>query len=174
MKKRMILWMTAVVCTLSLIGCGGVHSDVEAPESGEQDVAETVESGEQDVAETVESGGQDVAETAESGEQDVVLVEERGRKYLVLPVSGKKIFVPGDCTAYVGRINADLLRAAEEKIGERRNAEFYIGRDQEGNLLLCAEVIVDLTPVYESGEDFMGGGCGIDHEHIFFSERITE
>ena len=51
---------------------------------------------------------------------------------------------------------------------------FCIGRDQEGNLLLCAEVIVKITPAIESGGDFMGGGCGIDHEHIFFSERITE
>ena len=60
------------------------------------------------------------------------------------------------------------------KKGYPSSSGFCIGRDQEGNLLLCAEVIVDLTPVYESGEDVAVGGCGIDHEHIFFSERITE
>ncbi len=60
------------------------------------------------------------------------------------------------------------------KKGYSSSSGFCIGRDQEGNLLLCAEVIVKITPAIESGEDFMGGGCGIDHEHIFFSERITE
>ena len=113
--------------------------------------------------------------------RDPVITEENGKMYLTLPLSNEKVRIPEGCSAYAAHIDAELLREAEERLqGEiaeySNNSGFYIGKDEEGNLLLCVEVIVQITPDQASvpRDEYVDGGCGVDHEHIFFSERITE
>lgn len=102
------------------------------------------------------------------------LVEEDGQQYLILPVSKERVKIWDEQTQYLDDIDLDLLKAAEERISREisqysQNSGFYL-QIEEGVLFLYAEVIVDITP--PSGTD--GGGCGVDHEHRFFKERITK
>lgn len=104
------------------------------------------------------------------------LIEEEGKQYLILPISKTKIRIRDKQTEYVDDIDVDLLRTAEEKIsGEisqfTNRAGFYL-QSNKGYLCLCAEVIVELDTPVES--ELSVEGCGIDHEHKFFGERITK
>ncbi len=76
----------------------------------------------------------------------------------------------------------ESLEDAKEKIKEQ--AQKY-GEDIEDGMLhyteidgyicLCLEIIVDIDPpTYETDENETAGGCGIDHEHVFFSEQICK
>ena len=73
---------------------------------------------------------------------------------------------------YLNGINLLLLAAAELKIKsqmEQYNTEYYFYVYViDGVVWLNAEAIVDIDP--PTGE---GGGCGIDHEHIFLKEKIS-
>ena len=103
------------------------------------------------------------------------LVEEDGAYYLILPISGKKIgilyseYAPND----LERIDITLLMAAEAKLNAQMasyNVDDHLyAAAYSGEIWLCAEVIVYLDP--PNGE---GVGCGIDHEHIMFEEKITK
>lgn len=103
------------------------------------------------------------------------LIEEDGKQYLILPISKEKVRVSNSYTQYLDDIDLDLLKAAEKKIREELSqysdtqVDFYL-QDREGYLYLTAEIIVDITPP-SGAED---SGCGIDHEHKFFEERITK
>lgn len=110
---------------------------------------------------------------------NAAVTQRDGKTYVVLPVSGEELVVPEDCAPYAERIDGALLRAAEEAIAQEiaaypENSGFYVGKDDEGHLLLCVEAIAPIERVPETGEDVVDGGCGIDHEHRLFSERITE
>ena len=102
------------------------------------------------------------------------LVEEDGKYYLILPASGEKIYLRNaeDDMYYLNGINLLLLAAAELKIKsqmEQYNTEYYFYVYViDGVVWLNAEAIVDIDP--PNGE---GGGCGIDHEHIFLKEKIS-
>lgn len=102
------------------------------------------------------------------------LVEEDGKYYLILPASGEKIYLRNaeDDMYYLNGINLLLLAAAELKIKsqmEQYNTEYYFCVYViDGVVWLNAEAIVDIDP--PNGE---GGGCGIDHEHIFLKEKIS-
>ena len=50
---------------------------------------------------------------------------------------------------------------------DKENSGYYLSFDDEGYLCLSCEVIVQL-----SGGADGDGGCGIDHEHKFFTARI--
>ena len=92
----------------------------------------------------------------------------------VTQVSGYSV---GKYACYLETATAEAFAAAEEKLGGDRS-ELYLTVDSEGWLCLCKEEIVSIfvTPeTDESGnvlEDAPTSGCGIDHEHVFYTERI--
>ena len=92
----------------------------------------------------------------------------------VTQVSGYSV---GKYACYLETATAEAFAAAEEKLGGDRS-ELYLTVDSEGWLCLCKEEIVSIfvTPeTDESGnvlEDAPTSGCGIDHEHVFHTERI--
>ena len=97
------------------------------------------------------------------------LTEENGQQYLILPTSKQKVTVYEEHMPYLEKIDADLLKAAEEKITEEvarytEDVEHFYLQKEDGHLLLCVEVIVDV----ENPTSFT------DHEHKFFKERITK
>ncbi len=76
----------------------------------------------------------------------------------------------GEYAAYLPYATEDKIRAAEEKLTEQiekydESSGFYLTIDSEGYLCLHTEIIVKYENVF-------GGGCGIDHDHKFFTERI--
>lgn len=109
--------------------------------------------------------------------------EEDGDQYLVLPVSGQRVMIWDNQKPYVKDIDGNLLKAAEEKITEEvsgysDNGGFDL-QVYEGYLCLYVEVIVKLDPPVpdisvDGTEEHEMQGCGIDHEHRFFRERITK
>ena len=79
---------------------------------------------------------------------------------------------------YLPYISEESIKEAEDKLKKslekhNRNSGFYISIDNEGYLCLSAEVIVEYEVSDTDGDGFIEGGCGIDHEHIFYSERIS-
>ncbi len=71
------------------------------------------------------------------------------------------------------------VEAAKAKIDEKaasyNETPHYYFIEEEGYLCLCTELIVNIDPPnYETDDDgtVIDGGCGIDHDHIFFTERI--
>ncbi len=70
-------------------------------------------------------------------------------------------------TKFLKTATEQAVRAAEERLsaksGEENRFHFYLEIDDEGYLCLYTEVIVDLEVPNE---------WGVDHEHIFYSERI--
>ena len=122
------------------------------------------------------------SETASEVEVQIE-TEEDGDQYLVLPVSGQRVLIWDNQKPYVKDIDGNLLKAAEEKITEEvsgysDNGGFDL-QVYEGYLCLYVEVIVKLDPPspdipVDGTADYVLDGCGIDHEHRFFSERITK
>ena len=102
------------------------------------------------------------------------LLNENGTHYLILPISKEKIWIWDEqIIPYLDDIDFTLLKAAEEKISRdvsqhSDQASFYLQLD-DGHLWLSAEVIVDIAAPANGDE-----GCGIDHEHLFFGEQITQ
>ena len=77
----------------------------------------------------------------------------------------------GEYAAYLPYATEDKIREAEEKLTKQleqydSHSGFYLSIDFEGYLCLNAEVIIKFENIFNSG------GCGIDHEHKFFKERI--
>ena len=105
------------------------------------------------------------------------IIERDGEQYLVLPISGEEVYIYGDYKSYVMRTDLQMLRAAEEKIsGElsKYSGEpaWYLEKG-DGQLFLTVEMIVDLEPPTSDDGEYEMGGCGIDHDHLFFREPIT-
>ena len=104
---------------------------------------------------------------------------EDGAYILTLPNSGETIKLRNEQILYVPYITDELVETAENKINEAVSAysnssDFYL-QINDGYLCLVVEVIKQLDPPasQETEGEVVGGGCGIDHEHLFFSERIT-
>ena len=77
----------------------------------------------------------------------------------------------GEYAAYLPYATEEKIRAAEEKLEKQlekydERSHFYLSIDGEGYLCLNAEIIIKYEGTFE------GGGCGIDHDHKFFTERI--
>ncbi|MBQ8407312.1 MAG: hypothetical protein IJY39_00460 [Clostridia bacterium] len=83
----------------------------------------------------------------------------------------------GEFSKYIGdKTFMNALSAAKKSIeiqtaSNNKPNHFYF-TEQDG--YLCPEIIVDIdSPEYQTDENgYSYGGCGIDHEHIFFSEKI--
>ena len=81
----------------------------------------------------------------------------------------------GEYSCYLEIATAEAFRVAEQKIGQ----DGYLTIDSEGYLCLSKEEIINFGAAYpetdENGEVVEGAptsGCGIDHEHVFYHERI--
>lgn len=104
--------------------------------------------------------------------------KENGAYILTLPKSGERIKLENEERLYAPFITDELVTAAENKITDAvskysNHSGFYL-QINDGYLCLTAEVIkkIDITASTEEG-GFAEYGCGIDHEHLFISERIT-
>ena len=78
----------------------------------------------------------------------------------------------GQYAVYLPYVTADKINEAEERLTKQveqydEHSGFYLSIDDDGYLTLNAEVIVKLNGIFNGD-----GGCGIDHEHKFFTERI--
>ena len=105
--------------------------------------------------------------------------DEDGMYYLILPQSKDKIKIRDEQRLFVPYISDSLVESAEKKIANdiskyNNNSGYYL-QVTEDYLCLAVEVIKQLDPSasQDTGDEVVGGGCGIDHEHLFFSERIT-
>ena len=70
------------------------------------------------------------------------------------------------------------VRAAVERLcfnNDIGSAAYYF-EFIDGKLYVCCEVIVSLTPppavTDEEGNEYVDGGCGIDHDHVFYKEEV--
>ena len=105
------------------------------------------------------------------------LTEKDGVYTLTLPQSGEEIELRNERADFVPYITSDLVEAAERKITEdvsdySRHSDFYL-QITDGYLCLVSEVIKNIDPPVTS-DGYEIGGCGYDHEHLFFSERISD
>lgn len=103
-------------------------------------------------------------------------------KFIIrLPILGKEIKVRDEYVRYLPLIDDALLEVADKTINEKTSQykeepAYYLQVDSLGYLCLATEQIVDIDPPktqFGDGE-VIGGGCGIDHDHVFFSERISK
>ncbi len=99
------------------------------------------------------------------------ITKENGKYILTLPESKKTLKLDDSEDDFVNYISDSLVEAAEKKITEDTakysdSPHFYLSVNDDGELYLAAEVIYYLD---EPNENV---GC-FDHEHLFFSERIT-
>lgn len=102
--------------------------------------------------------------------QNCLAKNEDGEYEIRLPVSGQTVRIRDEQVRFVPYIDDELVRTAEQSITEQvsrysDNSGFYL-QVTEDYLCLIVEVIHQLD---EPDENV---GC-IDHEHLFFSERIT-
>ena len=115
----------------------------------------------------------------EQPKQAQCLSEENGVYKLMLPKSKEVIELYEEQESFVPYITDELVETAENKINEAVSAysnssDFYL-QINDGYLCLVVEVIKQLEPPssQETEGEIIDGGCGIDHEHLFFAERIS-
>ena len=99
------------------------------------------------------------------------ITEENGEYTLTLPESQATIKLRDNEDNFVEYLSDALVEAAEQKILQDAakysdSPCFYLETGDDGELYLAAEVI------YYLDEPDENVGC-FDHEHLFFSERIT-
>ena len=113
-----------------------------------------------------------------------MVVEENGIPWLVLPISHRKVNIDGE-QDYLDKIDLSMLRAAEEKLLDRMDAytlegdSYFWLSSHDGQIWLCMELIISLDPPpYPTDPTYTRPtvpqeGCGIDHDHLYFSEPIS-
>lgn len=90
-----------------------------------------------------------------------------------LPISGAKVHVEDRYNEYMPFVTDALIYEAEQSLSASipdgsKSYGYYLRTDEEGYLCLAVEVIVNLEPAEEGH-----GGCGIDHDHVFYDARIS-
>lgn len=119
--------------------------------------------------------------SGKEGEQSKVaqcLTEENGVYKLKLPQSGATIELNDNEVRFVPYVTDALVEAAENKITEdiseySNNSDFFL-QITDDYLCLVVEVIKSIDPPASAEEgDYVDGGCGVDHKHLFFSEHIS-
>lgn len=106
------------------------------------------------------------------------LSEENGAYKLTLPKSKEIIELYEEQVRFVPYITDALVEVAENKITEdvsqhSNHSNFFLQITND-YLCLVVEVIKSIDPPVSAEEgEIADGGCGIDHEHLFFSERIS-
>ena len=167
MKKIFILIIAMLTCTLFAVGC-------DQTEKPDNDTASETQSETQSESDTQETDAE--SETSKKDTISAECVVKKGNRYvIVLPASQYSIPVDRDFTKYLPYVSDELVAAAEAKITkevEEIGGElgWTIAEHENGKMCLVVEVIK-----FVEGADYMEeGGCGIDHEHIFFAESIIE
>ena len=79
----------------------------------------------------------------------------------------------GEYSCYLSVVTKEDFKRAHKAISDQtkeydEEPHYYLMVDDEGYLCLDTEIIVYLD-IPENSED---AGCGIDHDHLFFSERL--
>ncbi len=155
MKKQIIVVFLALVGVLiSLAGC--IASDVPSKSEHEQtEISKYIN----------EESGYEQTGTSK------YINKESGEYTLTLPISQKTIKLNSSEDNFIPYISDALIEAAEKKITEdtakyNDTPHFYLSVNDDGELYLAAEVI------YYLDEPDENVGC-YDHEHLFFSERIS-
>ena len=113
----------------------------------------------------------EISKNSKQTEISKYITAENGEYTLTLPTSKKMLKLSAWEANYVTYISDALVESAEEKITEDAakysdSPYFYLEVKYDGELYLAAEVIYFLD---EPDENV---GC-YDHEHLYFSERIS-
>lgn len=114
-----------------------------------------------------------------------MVVTENGIPWLILPISNQKVNIDHQ-EHYLEVIDPAMLRAAEEKLldqfddyRDKEGPVFHLS-SHDGQIWLCMELIVHKDPPsYPTDPSYTGPippqeGCGIDHDHLTFSEAISD
>lgn len=87
----------------------------------------------------------------------------------------------GTYSCYLPYVSEESVKSAELKLAEslkkhdgEKNPYYDLLIDSDGYLCLSVEVIVNFDVSDTDGDGYIEEGCGIDHEHIFYSERISD
>ncbi len=152
MKKILISSLIIAMCIFSAVGC---QSTDKSPET-------------ESVTDNISTESETPQKRPEFTADCVV---KKGNRYVIaLPTSSDVIPVRNAYVKYLSRVSDELVKTAEDKIAESVKA---LGEEPEwalvaedNNLFLTVEVIK-----FIDGAE--GEGCGIDHEHIIFTEKIT-
>lgn len=114
----------------------------------------------------------------EKPERSRYLSEKDGVYVLTLPKSKEEIELYEQQVRFVPYVTDSLVEAAEKKIIDEvsqysSRSDFFL-QITDDYLCLVAEVIKSIDPPASAEEgEFAEGGCGGDHEHLFFGERIS-
>jgi hypothetical protein len=82
----------------------------------------------------------------------------------------------GEYSRFLKNATAERIAAAKAALADQlaeydRHSGYYLTIDEDGYLCLSAEVIVEITPSLLD-KLLSEEGCGVDHEHKFYNERI--
>ena len=108
----------------------------------------------------------------EDTDYNAACIKRKGKRLvLLLPESQEILPITNSYVKFMSNVSDEMVLEAEQKITEGVNAiggelEWTFEINEAGELCLKVEVIKFI-------EDAEGEGCGIDHEHIVFSEPIT-
>ncbi len=154
--KKLLVFILTLICLLSLVGCNENSPTIQETETTTETETPT--------------------ESPQITNITEILIEIDGRQYLILPISNTKVYVDEKHEQYLDNVDVNLLKKAEKKIiaqTSQYNEEpfFYLELKNE-QLYISVEMIVKIFPPKPS--EYGDAGCGIDHEHKFFSEKITK
>lgn len=117
---------------------------------------------------------EDAKPAAEDPTNTGLVMESEGEYTIFLPVCGQQVSVHHSYEAYLPYVTDELIHAADLALSEILTDHpddypgVYLTFDEEGYLCLCTEIIV----YFEPEEEGMSG-CGFDHDHVFYRERIS-
>lgn len=103
-----------------------------------------------------------------------LVIESEGEYTISLPVCGQEVSVHHRDEAYLPYVTDELIRAADLALSQiladypDDSHGIYLSFDEDGYLCLCAEIIVHFESEAEGKT-----GCGLDHDHVFYRERIS-
>ncbi len=177
MKHILSATLTLIMIFSALSGCDSSSEDSSNTEA--TNTPEMTTPHISDITSTSEVTAPHISDVPSTSEVTASCISpENGAYILTLPKSGEKITLKNEERLYVPFISDILVKDAENKITDTvseysNNSGFYL-QVTDGYLCLAAEVIkkIDITISTEEN-GYAEGGCGIDHEHLCFSERIT-
>ena len=173
MKRLIMLMLTVVLLMLIVSGCVNGNADVTSGNSKGSTVGD-ITGNSSHVQGDIDNGNN--TENLQKKESVLDLISyENGNYFLTLSISLYKLSI-SDYIQDVASVDIEDLKAAEASIivqspQEFKSDSFHIEKDDNGYLYLCREVIVELEPPEENG--YVMGGCGYDHDHLFFKEKIS-
>lgn len=156
MKKLFFTLLAITACVFLITGCDAAKNPQNKETQSETETATE-------------------AHTEKRKEIVAKCVVKKGKRYLiVLPESKYSLPVEKEFVKYLPYVTDELVAAAEKKIAEgaasigETSPNWTIKVHGDDKMCLVVEVIK-----FVEGADYMEeGGCGIDHQHIFFAESI--